>query len=780
MQKTLLLQAHEEIDPSSLNLLKLSLGAMKRGCYSCHRMIVVYYWLLSIGSAGWIGNVAGQEIPVGTWRVHASFSQMNCLVAAGKHLYAASTNGLMRYDLVSGTVETLDKTNGLTGNHFSALGWHSPSQTLIIGYTDGQIDLLTSEKIINIRTLATATLIGVLTTSRGINHILVHGNVAYLSLPFGIAVLDLSTYRLRETYLNLGEAGQTIPIFQTALWKDSLVAATLQGIRATWLSGQVNRMDFRSWRTVLASPGVRTVAAFGDLLLAGVNNAGVFRYESGRWTPLPIPPAQYQHIDIDSQVTTVSLANGKLVEWTLSGQTQIIALPELKAPRQSIRVNSLRYVADFENGLLEIQGTQIRRLTPPGPFIPQVRQIAVEAEQLIAFYGGFTANGLPQNDDNGFSTFSIGNWKHYNRVAQPNFPPATDWLAAARAGNQQLWLASFTGGLWLWQMANNRLERLNDAPAVRITGLAADPTGALWLTAFTSSSTPSVFRRLPQGMWRAYSLGVANGNNALAPVIDNAGNAWVRLNPATGGGLVIVSPEGRVRQLSTQRGQGALPSLNVLSLACDQQGTMWVGTDNGLVVFFDAASAINTNTDGQRIVFNLRELLRGEVICSIAIDGGNRKWIGTSRGVWLFSADGAQQIYHFTASNSPLLSDLVQQIAIHPQTGEVFFVTDKGLVSFRGTATEANLSFDHVRVFPNPVPPKFNGLISFDGLVAGAIVKITDAAGRLVYQTRAEGGRAVWNGLDYQGRATCGGVYLVYMSDAQGTERLVTKFVKVE
>jgi hypothetical protein len=50
----------------------------------------------------------------------------------------------------------------------------------------------------------------------------------------------------------------------------------------------------------------------------------------------------------------------------------------------------------------------------------------------------------------------------------------------------------------------------------------------------------------------------------------------------------------------------------------------------------------------------------------------------------------------------------------------------------------------------------------------------------LVYETRAEGGTAVWNGLDYQGRATRSGVYFVYAANANGEERMVTKFVKVE
>jgi hypothetical protein len=719
-----------------------------------------------------------QEIPVGTWRLHPSFRQMTALADAGEWIYAASTNGLMRYRKADGEVQTIDKTDGLTGNNFSALGWHEPSKTLVIGYTDGQIDLLSDETVVNIRTLATAPLVGIQAVRR-INHILVQNNFAYLSLPFGIAVVDMNAKRLRENYLNLGSNGETVAIFQTAILRDSLFAATSQGLRATSLAASVNRLDFRNWRTVFTSTNLRTVAAAGNLLLAGVDFSDVFRYDNGKWARLQLPAAQYNHIALQTDGATICLADGRLIEWTTTGQTQIITHAALRVPRQSLRAGTIRYVADFESGLLQINGAMVRNLSPEGLFSPLVRRTAFINGNIMAFYGGFTANGQPENSTDGFSVFSAGKWINYNNAAG-TLPPVRDWLTAVAADAERVWLASFADGLWTWQLAENRLQRATDAPNVRISGIADDQRGGLWLTALGTGSNPSVFRRAPNGSWRAYSTGAFNGNNALAPTVDDAGNAWIPFNPAMGGGLAIVAENGRVRLLGTQRGQGALPSPNVLALANDREGAMWVGTDNGIAVFFDAASAVSNNADAQRVVFNSRELLRGETIYSIAIDGGNRKWIGTARGAWLFSADGSQEIYHFTAANSPLLSDEVRHISIHPQTGEVFFSTDKGLVSFRGTATDAGRTFAEVRVFPNPVPPNFSGLITLDGLAANAIVKITDAAGRLVYETRAEGGTAVWNGLDYQGRTTRSGVYFVYAANANGEERMVTKFVKVE
>ena len=158
-------------------------------------------------------------------------------------------------------------------------------------------------------------------------------------------------------------------------------------------------------------------------------------------------------------------------------------------------------------------------------------------------------------------------------------------------------------------------------------------------------------------------------------------------------------------------------------------------------------------------------LFNGEEVRSIAVDGADRKWVATRNGVWLISSTGEEVIYNFTEANSPLLSNDVKKITIDGKTGEVYFATLKGICSFRSTATEGGEVNENVLVFPNPVPPGFNGTIGIRGLVNNAIVKITELDGRLVYQTRALGGQAVWDGRDYKGRKISSGVYLVLVSD---------------
>ena len=92
-----------------------------------------------------------------------------------------------------------------------------------------------------------------------------------------------------------------------------------------------------------------------------------------------------------------------------------------------------------------------------------------------------------------------------------------------------------------------------------------------------------------------------------------------------------------------------------------------------------------------------------EPVYDIAVDGADRKWIATHHGVWLISADGQKVIYRFTKSNSHLLSDVVHHIVLNKENGEVFFLTDWGICSFRGTAIEPDIVKQKVIVFPNPV-----------------------------------------------------------------------------
>ena len=233
-------------------------------------------------------------------------------------------------------------------------------------------------------------------------------------------------------------------------------------------------------------------------------------------------------------------------------------------------------------------------------------------------------------------------------------------------------------------------------------------------------------------------------------------------------------------------GIGNLPSNTVYCLAKDLDNNIWIGTNNGIGIVSNCQAPFTSSPpcDAQIPIVQYDQfagyLFSGYNVRSIAVDGANRKWVGTDNGVWLLSSDASKIVYQFTQSNSPLPSNIIQSIAIDQVTGEVFIGTQEGLVSFRSTATEGGTSNSNVTIFPDPVPAGYTGTIAINGLVANADVRITDISGNLVYRTTALGGQAVWNGVDYKGHRPQSGVYLVFASSSDGSQTWSGKMVFIQ
>ena len=273
-------------------------------------------------------------------------------------------------------------------------------------------------------------------------------------------------------------------------------------------------------------------------------------------------------------------------------------------------------------------------------------------------------------------------------------------------------------------------------------------------------------------------------------IIDDYDQKWGIIH---GGGIFVYNDNNTIEEtaddqftkLGTSIGSGNLPDKQVYCITKDIEGDIWVGTKAGVCVFYSPSSVFSGyNFDAQQIIVQEngfgQYLLESEIVYSIAVDKGNRKWIGTSSGVYLLSENGTEEIHHFTEKNSPLMSNTVTDITINHETGEVFFATDKGLISYRSDATEKNGDQNDVLVFPNPIREGYNGYISINGLSHNSEVKITDISGNLVFQTRTNGSTAVWNGKDVNGEKIATGVYLIFNSSISGEEENVGKMLFIK
>jgi len=226
---------------------------------------------------------------------------------------------------------------------------------------------------------------------------------------------------------------------------------------------------------------------------------------------------------------------------------------------------------------------------------------------------------------------------------------------------------------------------------------------------------------------------------------------------------------------------------NVYSIAEDLDGNIWIGTDQGPLIYYNPERVFDDDLKAYRINIPRNDgtglgdyLLTTETITSIAIDGANRKWLGTTNsGAYHLSSDGTTLIKNFNEQNSPLLSNYIVSLAVDNKSGDIWFGTLKGIQSVRGEATTGEEKFTNVYTFPNPIKGDFTGNVTITGLMRDSQIRITDISGNLVYETVSDGGQATWDLKIYNGRRVATGVYLIFCSSSDGSQSYVTKMLVI-
>jgi ligand-binding sensor domain-containing protein len=477
---------------------------------------------------------------------------------------------------------------------------------------------------------------------------------------------------------------------------------------------------------------------------------------------------------------------------TYAGTASNLAIQQ---PRMAVREGIFTWMADEGGGLFRFFEGLGEALVPAGPFSEKAVHLSADRAGVLVSAGGYNSVLANRYSQEGAFQFENEQWKVLNRgsigannkffdVIQAKYDPYKPGIRYLLPWGGGLVVLSDTGLQATYDGSNSSLQYINGSVDpntgigdTRVGGIDFDLDGNVWMSNYGAARPISVLRS--DGSWESFPLGPFT--EVIDMLVDNSGNKWVR---SRSGGVVVLDRENsRFVNPNTAEGSGGLPSPIVNCLAKDKSGAIWIGTAEGPAVFFNPNAVFRDRYDAQQIKIQQEQfvgfLLGNEVITAIAIDGADRKWFGTTNGVWLFSADGTRQIHHFTTENSPILSNIVTSLAIHPVTGEVFIGTDRGIISYRGTATEGAFTHSEVKVFPNPVRPEYEGMISVSGLVTNNWIKITDISGNLVYQTRADGGQVSWNGRDLQGQKVAAGVYLVFSTSDFGEERVAAKVVIV-
>lgn len=762
--------------------------------------------LFSVVSTSFFAQV---QQPVGTWREHLPYGETIDVAAGNTKVYCATPFSVFAFDKEDQSLERISKVNLLSGSDVSAINVDNSSNTLVVGYSSGEVDLVNGDVAFNLSDIAQANLFG----DKRIYDITILDGKAYLSCGFGIVVIDLSRREVADTYfIN----GQSDLLRVNALDYDDTYwyAATDIGIYRAERDNPF-LVNFEVWQLLSEVPVENTVYSevlvFGDDILIVLEDG----FEDQLWVAdrsdlnfSLVPGYEIQQItDIDAVGDKMTICTFNRIAVLDSDYQELTAQQNINGnetlPRAAVQdSDGTVWVANERGGLLNFTTDGIEQsFQPDGPRAFNVRRLDAFNNNVWVASGGVDPTFTNNYDKKGVYGLVEEDWVNVANVeGENNIGSINDYMDVSvnPLDNSQVMLGSWEEGMVLvkngvvdeiYNEVNSPLELANFGGSERIgvAGLDYDPDGNLFFSNAYSNTPLHVLTA--SGEFASFSfLPDVDADLFIGDVVaTRQGYVWAIL--PRGHGIVVLNHndtpadtgDDSFQLLTNEEGQGGLPTNDIYALEEDLDGEMWVGTLQGIAVFFTPQSIFESEEfDAQQILIeqdgNVQILLETEQVNCIEIDGANRKWVGTANsGVFLLSEDGLSQVLHFTSENSPLLSDNVLDIAINQATGEVFFATDRGVISYTSTATNFDQEIQSVKVYPNPVREDFSGPITIDGLAFESDVKITDVSGNLVFTTTSFGGRAIWDGNDRTGNRVTTGVYLVFCSDQNGDATNVAK-----
>lgn len=765
---------------------------------------------------GWLFSapVYGQKDgpAIEQWRSFSPYFQVNALATDGSNevIYCATEYGFFTYNRKDGSLESYSKVNGMHDIGMNDIAYDEQTGCALLAYTNGNIDIFKNNQFTNIPDLKNSQISG----NKSIYAVTAQDGVGYLSTGIGLLVVNLPKKEVKYT-VPFYSGSLFASVYNVVIQQNKIYAATSVGLFRTSIDNAFIQ-DYSSWNKLTNQ--VFSYLSFADNQLYAGSGDSVFVYRNNDSSFHLFYKANQEiaHLDADnnaglwvSQLPGAGEESGHCYLLNAGGQ-KIDSLP-CHSPQAVLSLSNgeiwyadnSNYQYPKDNGLRKkINATESESYTPDGPVSGISFDISAYDGVIWVAHGGHGSNWGNQGNRAMFSVYKDDHWKNFSWLSNNDW--VQDFIRILYDPNTgHTFAGSLTGGLTdvapdqNFHVYNEDYlpETYGNPGLYSVSGLTLDPSGNLWIS--SNGGIHELTVKTTDGHW--YPMKQVSTNNggslphsAADVIVDDYGQLWFITTQSNG--VVVYDPNGtpennnddRYRLLKTGEGNGGLPTNNALSIAKTKDGAIWIGTSNGIGIVNCPGQVIDRQCEADQPVIKVDEFnglfFSGQAISALAVDGANRKWIGTGNGLWLLNTEGGgsemKTVYRFTTENSPLPSNQIQRINIDPVTGDVYISTDKGFVSFRSTATEASAtSKSDLLVYPNPVPSGYQGMIAVRGVPDNADVRFTDISGKLVYKTNAFGGQAVWNGKDYTGHKVQSGVYLVFIVGKDGTEKMTTKII---
>jgi len=736
-----------------------------------------------------------------SWQGYFSYTQIKAVSESPKTIYAASENALFSKDNSTNIIKTTTTIDGLSGETITALYYSPTFNKKIVGYQNGLLIVINEAdgsmlKVVDIINKNLPANI------KRINNFMEYNGIVYVSTDFGIVQFNLATSQFGDTYF-IGDNGAEIKVYQTAIYNGYIYGATSSGIRKGDINNP-NLIDYNQWQ-VTAAGNWFGVATLGKALYA-VNTTGyIHKYDSGSnifngFLQLPEGCTNFRSTSdylIATLPGSVLIYNNQMVLERQINKDQILDMRS--AFSCAAIIGTTIFIGTTENGLITTpfsSASTFENITPIGPSRNNIFALQASPTQLWTVYGDYDIFYNPYAlDDLGISKYSTSGWLNipFEKVLGAK---SMTRIAINPSNEKEVYASSYFSGLLkiqedvpatLYNQTNSTLESLTISPPdpnyidIRIGGTAFDKSGNLWIN---NSRVSNGLKMLSSGgQWKSYAMDkiitTPGSNDFNRMVIDKYGTKWMSTN--INGVIGFNESSNTFKKITFGTDLGNLPIQDVRALAVDTKNQLWIGTTKGLRVLYnvnDFQTESQLTTESIIIMEDnlAQELLYEQFITDIEVDGANNKWIATAdAGVFMVSANGQETKYHFTADNSPLPSNIINDISINSSTGEVFMATSRGLISFKGIATSASENLNNVYVYPNPVRPEYAGTVKINGLLNKANVKITDVTGNLVFEATTEGGTLEWDTTAFGKYKVASGVYMIFISAQDGGETKVKK-----
>ncbi len=760
--------------------------------------------------AAWLVSTlafAQDGVSIGNWRTHLPYQKVIGVEPVGNKIYAATQYELFYYDTEDNSINILNKINGLSDIGISTIAYNESQRKLLVAYANANVDLICHDGAIhNMSDIKEKNIVG----NKSINQVFFDGDLAYVACGFGIVVFDLKKEEVKDTYY-IGNQGDMVNVTDVALYNGRIYACTDNGVYYAAQDAQ-NLANYAAWHfdTSLIHPHLAytEMEVFSGKLLLNYNGGydadTLYVFDGSHW-------GYFDKANVSEKYELRSYNNRLLIvnRYNISEHdTNFQQVHSIYQPGGSIEPlavaldNSGNYwIGDTKRGLIKTSdGWNNMDVKPNGPASKNVFEIKACEDQVWIATGGHASNWSKRYMRDGVARFD-GSWTIFNNTTLSDFNDYTDFICTATNPKDLSVTYVGTWGKGLLKFKDDELVEVynqensplhywvSDPSLINISGLAFDSKGNLWVA---NTGAPDLLSMMePNGTWHSFNLGGSLSGIDIGPLlIDHNDYKWIiRRN----GEVIVFNDNGtfdnptddQTVNLNTATGNGKLLG-SVSCLTVDNKGAVWAGTDKGPCLFsdtkrifsgadFDATQVRvprNDGTDQYDYLF-----AESNVLSMAAMEGSEQIWFGLESGVYLMSFDGKpKKIHYFNTSNSPLLDNAVTTMAID-KSGEVFFGTGSGVISYRGEYATPEPEISEVVAYPNPVRPGYNGFVGIKGLVSNSLVRITTVDGTFVTQLISEGGQAVWDCTTINGEKVEPGVYFIYVSTKQGTDKFATKIL---